>query len=652
MTKFAKILSLVLALALALSCISFAAAEDSALDTYSMIDSFDVTTLDYVYNNKSSNGDYLSNFIEGLLTQDPHGKLVGGMAKEWSHNEDASEWTFVIRDDAVWSTSEGEEYDNVKAEDFLTGMKHAVETQSETLSLVQGLIVGLQDVIDGTGTWDNVGIKVDGNTVTYTLTQPCAYFDGMTTYSILWPINAEFLESKGSDFGTVDASSILYNGSYILSSLVSAQEVRFDANPNYYDKDNVFVKHVVVSYTDGQDPAQNFNMFVNGEVTQTAINSSLPDVVAKADELYKDNQYKSMTTATSYWGAFNFDRQSYALYNDPSVVTTTKDDAQKADAKAAILNKYFRLAVYAAYSTKATQAITKGEERALDAARNTLVPYTFAVTSDGTNYGDLLTKYVVEMEPAFEGINLNDGQDAWYNPERAKTFAEKAKEELGDTISAWPIILDYPVYASSENNKNAALAMKDSIEKAIGDYVQVNLVYLEGNSSTYYSAFYSVPTGEDNSIDFSFGAGWGPDYGDPLTYINCYNTSNGDMLNYSGLNLSSETESESGKAAKEAIGLYEFQKVLDEASAAVGDERIDLFAKCEAMLLTGGIIRPYSTSGANLIVSKVVPFTAGYGLYGQASYNAVPFFKYMKLQAEPVTTEQYEAAKTAWFAGE
>lgn len=652
MTKFAKILSLVLALALALSCISFAAAEDSALDTYSMIDSFDVTTLDYVYNNKSSNGDYLSNFIEGLLTQDPHGKLVGGMAKEWSHNEDASEWTFVIRDDAVWSTSEGEEYDNVKAEDFLTGMKHAVETQSETLSLVQGLIAGLQDVIDGTGTWDNVGIKVDGNTVTYTLTQPCAYFDGMTTYSILWPINAEFLESKGSDFGAVDASSILYNGSYILSSLVSAQEVRFDANPNYYDKDNVFVKHVVVSYTDGQDPAQNFNMFVNGEVTQTAINSSLPDVVAKADELYKDNQYKSMTTATSYWGAFNFDRQSYALYNDPSVVTTTKDDAQKADAKAAILNKYFRLAVYAAYSTKATQAITKGEERALDAARNTLVPYTFAVTSDGTNYGDLLTKYVVEMEPAFEGINLNDGQDAWYNPERAKTFAEKAKEELGDTISTWPIILDYPVYASSENNKNAALAMKDSIEKAIGDYVQVNLVYLEGNSSTYYSAFYSVPTGEDNSIDFSFGAGWGPDYGDPLTYINCYNTSNGDMLNYSGLNLSSETESESGKAAKEAIGLYEFQKVLDEASAAVGDARIDLFAKCEAMLLTGGIIRPYSTSGANLIVSKVVPFTAGYGLYGQASYNAVPFFKYMKLQAEPVTTEQYEAAKTAWFAGE
>ena len=621
-------------------------------DTFNMIANFDITTLDYVYNNKSSNGDYTSNFIEGLLTQDPHGKLIAGMAKEWSHNDDSSEWTFIIRDDAVWSTNSGEEYDAVTAEDFVTGLKHAADSKSETLGLVADLIVGLRAYSEGTGAWEDVGIKAEGDTLTYTLTGPCGYFDGMTTYSILWPINAEFLESKGSDFGAVEASSILYNGCYILSSLVSTQEVRFDANPNYYDKDNVFVKHVVVSYTDGSDPAQNFNMFVNGEVTDTAINSSLPDVVAKADELYAANQYKSLTTATSYWGAFNFDRASYALYNDPSVVTTTKDDAQKADAKAAILNKYFRLAVYAAYSTKATQAITQGEERALDAARNTLVPYTFAVKTDGTNYGDILTKYVEEMEPEFAGINLNDGQDAWYNPDRAKLFAEKAKEELGDSISSWPIILDYPVFASSENNKNAALAMKDSIEKAIGDYVQVNLVLLEGNSSTYYSAFYSVPTGEDNSIDFAFSAGWGPDYGDPLTYINCYNVSNGDMLNYSGLNLASETESDSGKAAKETIGLYEFQKVLDEAVNAVGDERIDLFAKCEAMLLTGGIIRPFSTSGATLRVSKVVPFTAAYGLYGQASYNRVPYFKYMKLQSEPVTTEQYEAAKTAWFAGE
>ena len=620
-------------------------------DTFSMIANFDITTLDYVYNNKSSNGDYVNNFVEGLLTQDNHGKLVPGMASEWSCNDDASEWTFTIRDDAVWSTSAGEEYDAVTAEDFVTGLKHAVDSKSETLGLVADLIVGLREYSEGTGKWEDVGIKADGNQLTYTLTGPCGYFDGMTTYSILWPINAEFLESKGSDFGAVEPDSILYNGCYILSSLVPAQEVRFDANPNYYDAKNVFVQHVVVTYSDGKDPAQNFNMFVNGEVTSTTVNQSLPEVVAKAAELYPDNQYKSMTTATSYWGAFNWDRQMYALYNDPSVSTTSKTDAQKADAKAAILNADFRRAVYAAYSAHAVEAITLGEEHADGVIRNTLVPYTFQTTSDGRTYGSIVEKYAAELVADYEGIDLNDGHDAWYNPELAKTFAERAKEELGDSVSEWPIHIDVPVYAASENQKNMQLAMKKSIEDAIGDYVVIDLQFLEGNSSVYYSSFYNQPTGEDNSIDLVFGAGWGPDYGDPLTYLHCFDVHDGDMLNYSGINIESQGQSEEQKAVLETLGLNEVQEVVDQATAATGDERIELFAKAEAMLLTNGILRPYATSGANISISKVKPFTVAYGLYGQAAYNQVPYFKYMQLLDEPVTAAEYEAAKEAWMAG-
>lgn len=620
-------------------------------DTFSMIANFDITTLDYVYNNKSSNGDYVNNFVEGLLTQDNHGKLVPGMASEWSCNDDASEWYFTIRDDAVWSTSAGEEYDAVTAEDFVTGLKHAVDSKSETLGLVADLIVGLREYSDGTGKWEDVGIKADGNQLTYTLTGPCGYFDGMTTYTILWPINAEFLESKGSDFGAVEPDSILYNGCYILSSLVPAQEVRFDANPNYYDAKNVFVQHVVVTYSDGKDPAQNFNMFVNGEVTSTTVNQSLPEVVAKAAELYPDNQYKSMTTATSYWGAFNWDRQMYALYNDPSVSTTSKTDAQKADAKAAILNADFRRAVYAAYSAHAVEAITLGEEHADGVIRNTLVPYTFQTTSDGRTYGSIVEKYAAELVADYEGIDLNDGHDAWYNPELAKTFAERAKEELGDSVSEWPIHIDVPVYAASENQKNMQLAMKKSIEDAIGEYVVIDLQFLEGNSSVYYSSFYNQPTGEDNSIDLVFGAGWGPDYGDPLTYLHCFDVHDGDMLNYSGINIESQGRSEEQKAVLETLGLNEVQEVVDQATAATGDERIELFAKAEAMLLTNGILRPYATSGANISISKVKPFTVGYGLYGQAAYNQVPYFKYMQLLDEPVTAAEYEAAKEAWMAG-
>ena len=622
-------------------------------DTFNMIANFDITTLDYVYNNKSSNGDYTSNFIEGLLTQDSHGKLIAGMAKEWSHNDDSSEWTFIIRDDAVWSTNSGEEYDAVTAEDFVTGLKHAADSKSETLGLVADLIVGLRAYSEGTGAWEEVGCKADGNKLVYTLTGPCGYFDGMTTYSILWPINAEFLESKGADFGAVQPDSILYNGCYILSSLVPAQEVRFDANPNYYDKDNVHVQHVVVTYSDGKDPAQNFNMFVNGEVTSTAINQSLPEVKAKADELYKDNQYKSMTTATSFWGAFNWDRRMYNLYNDPSVSTTSKTtDQEKADTKAAILNADFRRAVYAAYSAHVVEAVTRGEELADDVIRNTLVPYTFAITSDGRAIGSIVEKYAAELVPEFAGINLNDGQDAWYNPELAKAFAAKAKEELGDKVASWPVHLDVPVYAASENQKNMQLAMEKAIEDAIGDYVQIELQFLEGNSSVYYSAFYNQPDGVSNSIDLVFGAGWGPDYGDPLTYLHCFDIHDGDMLNYSGINYESQGQDDEQKAVLKELGLEEIQAVVDKATLASGDERIELFAQAEAMLLTGGILRPYSTNGASLTVSKVKPFTAAYGLYGQAAYNQVPYFKYMELLDAPVLASEYYAAKEAWLAGE
>ena len=196
------------------------------------------------------------------------------------------------------------------------------------------------------------------------------------------------------------------------------------------------------------------------------------------------------------------------------------------------------------------------------------------------------------------------------------------------------------------------LAMKQSIEAAIGEYVAIDLQYLEGDSSVYYSAFYNQPDGVSNSIDLVFGAGWGPDYGDPLTYLHCFDIHDGDMLNYSGINYESQGQDEVQKEVLKTLGLEEVQELVDKAVLSTGDERIDLFAQAEARLLANGILRPYSTSGASLQVSKVVPFTAAYGMYGQASYNQVPYFKYMKLQEEPVLADDYYAAKEAWLAGE
>ena len=124
------------------------------------------------------------------------------------------------------------------------------------------------------------------------------------------------------------------------------------------------------------------------------------------------------------------------------------------------------------------------------------------------------------------------------------------------------------------------------------------------------------------------------------------------MLNYSGINYEDQGQDDEQKAVLKALGLEEVQAIVDKANLATGDERIELFAQAEALLLTGGILRPYSTSGASLSISKVKPFSAAYGLYGQAAYNQVPYFKYMQLLDEPVLASDYYAAKEAWLAGE
>ena len=98
--------------------------------------------------------------------------------------------------------------------------------------------------------------------------------------------------------------------------------------------------------------------------------------------------------------------------------------------------------------------------------------------------------------------------------------------------------------------------------------------------------------------------------------------------------------------------MADLKALMDKANASTGDERIDLFAQVEAKLLANGILRPFATRGAGIQISNVKPFSAGYGMYGQASYNAVPYFKYMEVYDAPVTADEYYAAKEAWLAGE
>ena len=105
--------------------------------TYSFVYSADPNTLDYIAATRTTTSDVTSNLVDGLLENDRYGNFVPSLAEDWTVSEDGLTYTYKLRKDAKWYTSEGEEYGAVTAQDFVTGIKHAVESKSEGLFLIQ-----------------------------------------------------------------------------------------------------------------------------------------------------------------------------------------------------------------------------------------------------------------------------------------------------------------------------------------------------------------------------------------------------------------------------------------------------------------------------------------------------------------------------------
>ena len=103
---------------------------------YKYVYSVDPETLDYVVNNVDSTSFVTTNAVDGLLANDKYGNLVPSIAESWTVSQDGLTYTYKIRKDAKWVTAEGEEYAPVKAQDFVTGLKHAVEGKSKGLSVI------------------------------------------------------------------------------------------------------------------------------------------------------------------------------------------------------------------------------------------------------------------------------------------------------------------------------------------------------------------------------------------------------------------------------------------------------------------------------------------------------------------------------------
>lgn len=605
--------------------------------TYNYVYGSDPATLDYLATNKKNMTTAVSNGVDGLFENDQYGNLKPSVAEDWSVSQDGLTYTYKIRKGLKWYTSDGEEYANVTAKDFVTGLKHAADTNSEAIYLLQNSVKGLNDYLSGANKdFSNVGIKaVDDYTLQYTLSQPEPYWNSKLTYSVTWPVNGDFLKSKGKDFGkSTDPTSILYNGPYLLKALTTKSSIEFTKNENYWDKDHVYFDNIKLTYDDGSDQESLERNFTDGVYNLARLFPTSSNY-SKVEKQYKDNIFYTQPGSAVEGVGINIDRQTYGH-------TSKENDQQKTSTKTALLNKDFRQSLGFAIDRTNYAAQLNGKEGGSTAVRNIFVKPDF-VQADGNDFGTMVMDQLPAYGDEWSGVNLADSQDGLYNPEKAKAEFAKAKEALQAEGVQFPIHLDVPVNQSSKITVNQVQSIKQSVESALGkDNVVLDIHQLSADD--FNNITYSASNAAAEDWDLSVGVAWDPDYLDPSTYLDVLKTTSSEntksFMGYDDPN----------SQAVQKVGLKEYDQLVEDASKETTDLKVryEKYAKAQAWLTDSALYLPTTTyNGAAAVISRIKPFSGAYAQAGDKGSSY--YFKYLKSQDDIVTKKQYDSAYKDWL---
>ena len=280
------------------------------VDTYAYPYAGDPETWDVLGSSRATTNEPLSQCVDGLLEYDAEGTLQPALAESYEVSDDGLTYTFKLRKGVKWVDSQGKEVAELKAEDFVNGFQHMMDTQSGLGDLESGVVVGVTEYINGEAGMDAVGVKaVDDYTVEYTLVQPCSYFLTTLEYSAYAPLCTSYYESKGGKFGAeYDATcqygqtkdDIAYCGPYVCTAATKEKEMVFEANESYYDPSKRNVSTIKFVYESGEDPTKVYED-VKSEVLSSGSLTDATVKIAKEEKMFDDGYViTSSTDATSY----------------------------------------------------------------------------------------------------------------------------------------------------------------------------------------------------------------------------------------------------------------------------------------------------------------------------------------------------------------
>ena len=529
--------------------------------TYNMGYASDPKTWDAQATSRAADSEAIVNTYDSLMEYDAFNVLQPALAESYyTVSEDGLTYTFTLRKGVKWVNSKGQEVGEVKADDFVAGFQHMLDAKGGLEYLVEGVIVNAAEYNAKAVTFDKVGVKADGDyKVVYTLTEPKSYFTTMLGYNVFAPLCRSFYESQGGKFGSeFDASdtaykygkthdNIAYCGPYRVTTNTAKSEIVFSKNESYWNKDGINLEKITWKYNDGKDTLKAYNDTKSGTLDGAGLNA---DSVAQAktdkvgEKTYFDEyHYVTATDATAFGTFVNINRTAYANAQDGKL-QTAKDSAEQARTKAALSNVHFRRAIAMALDRTSYNAQTVGADLASVSLINSYTPGNFVSLSEdvtvsingkdttfkkGTYYGEIMqaqidadqVKIKVWDPTADGGAGSSAGFDGWYNAENAMAELKIAIAELkaqGVDLEEGPIHLDLPAFISNQVYYNRAFSYKKSLANALGKYVTVDLAGAT-TSGDWYNAGYYTDYGYQANYDLYDVSGWGPDYGDPSSYL-------------------------------------------------------------------------------------------------------------------------------------
>ena len=619
-----KMLSLLMAIMMILSCASVAGAEEIKNFKDYQTQANEMETFCYHYSQAAVDLNVLSNCYDHLLTNDAAGALVPAAAKSWNSPDGGQTWIFELNEDITWVDYTGEYMADCVAEDWATGLEWVLnyhKNQSANTSMPIEMIKGAGEYYEYTKTlteeegkalgldkfYEMVAVTVEGDyKITFECVDKLAYFPSVATYNCLAPLSAELIAEIGVDgyFGA-DYTTMWYNGPYTITTYIYQNEKVLTKNESYHAADEVkLFDTVTIKMVESADVA--YEMFTAGELDYIEVPASkLNTIYNDAAHEYNDNLVEARPTKYSYQIHIVYDKKNED--GTPDVAWNT-----------AAANENFRLALY--YGLDATNYLARiNDINPLSCQNYAYTGNSVAVNSEGVDYTQLVRNEL--------GLQYDPATYTRVDAAKAAEYKAKAIEELTAAGVELPVKMAYYISGSSTTAKETADVFANLIKTCLGE----DLVVLD--TKTYVSKLNTEV--RDPQLASIYINGWGADFADPINFLGqeTYGEDNAYYSqNYSKINNATD---------EKLIETYkEFTRLTNEAKAITDDldARYAAFAKAEAYMIEHALVIPWYYS-VIWEITKVNNYTKVYSAYGVQGERYVNW----ETSTEPYTAEEYKA---------